>query len=161
MRTKIFSVRGNMTAQRPGAGLSPSTLDGRRSWVFYDKHIGYDYLTQLPTGERELMFGGGFFQGGDDGLSELGTFDDSKINAGIAAHLSGSLPLLFGNINWGTEAVPHPLPQVHQRPSHGPSHSPMRRSVPVSALRGGHTPPATPHGPSHALSNRTSQGPVG
>ena len=54
------------------------------------------------------MFGGGFFQGGDDGLSELGTFDDSKINAGIAAHLSGSLPLLFGNINWGTEAVPHP-----------------------------------------------------
>ena len=68
-----------MTAQRPGAGLSPSTLDGRRSWVFYDKHIGYDYLTQLPTGERELMFGGGFFQGGDDGLSELGTFDDSKL----------------------------------------------------------------------------------
>ena len=48
------------------------------------------------------------FLRGNDGLSELGTFDDSKIKAGFAVHLSGSLPLLFGNINWGTEAVPHP-----------------------------------------------------
>lgn len=108
MRTKIFAVRGNMSAQRPGAAASPSTLDGGRSWVFYDKHIGYDYLTQLPSGERELMFGGGYFQGGDDSLSELGTFDDSQINPGFAAHLAGSLPLLFGGQNWGAEAAPVP-----------------------------------------------------
>lgn len=105
-RTKIFPVRGNMTAQRPGDALSPSTLDGGRSWVFYDKHMGYDYLTQLPNCEQELMFGGGFFQGGDDALSELGTTDDSKINPGIAAHLAGALPIHFGSRNWGRESAP-------------------------------------------------------
>lgn len=106
LRTKIFCVRGNMSAQRPGNSLSPSTLDGGRSWVFYDKHIGYDYLTQLPNGENELMFGGGYFQGGDDGLSELGNNDDSSFNPGIAAHLAGSLPILFGEHNWGVETTP-------------------------------------------------------
>ena len=60
MATKIFSVCENMTAQRLGAGLLPSTLDSRNNWVFYDKPISYGYLTQLPAGERELMFGGGF-----------------------------------------------------------------------------------------------------
>ena len=93
-----------MTAQRPGSSLSPSTLDGGRSWVFYDLHKGYDYLTQLPNGEKELMFGGGFFQGGDDYLSELGNCDDSSFNSGIAAHLAGSLPILFGGRNWGSES---------------------------------------------------------
>lgn len=103
MRSKIFSVRGNMTAQRPGISLSPSSLDGGRSWVFFDKHKGYDYLTQLPEGERELMFGGGFVQAGEDGLMEIGCTDDSKYNPGVAAHLAGALPILFGGHNWGEE----------------------------------------------------------
>ncbi|EJD04507.1 FAD dependent oxidoreductase [Fomitiporia mediterranea MF3/22] len=106
MRTKIICVRGNMTAQRPGNALTPSTLDGQRSWVFYDKHIGYDYLTQLPNGEYELMFGGGFVQAGEDGLGEIGCSDDSQYNSGVAAHLSGALPVLFGGKNWGSEAAP-------------------------------------------------------
>lgn len=112
MRTKVFPVRGNMSAQRPGAALSPSTLDGGRSWVFYDRHLGYDYLTQLPPGPegsgvegKELMFGGGFFQGGGDGLGELGCVDDSKYNPGVAAHIAGSLPILFGGKNWGAEGM--------------------------------------------------------
>ncbi len=111
-RTKIFPVRGNMSAQRPGAALSPSTLDGGRSWVFYDRHLGYDYLTQLPPGPKgsgiegkELMFGGGFFQGGGDGLGELGCVDDSKYNPGVAAHIAGSLPILFGGKSWGSEGM--------------------------------------------------------
>ncbi|KAH8111433.1 FAD dependent oxidoreductase [Phellopilus nigrolimitatus] len=107
LRTKIFCVRGNMTAQRPGTALSPSSLDGGRSWVFYDKHVGYDYLTQLPGSEHELMFGGGFVQAGEDGLGEIGTSDDSQFNPGIAAHLAGVLPLLFGGENWGSETLPH------------------------------------------------------
>ena len=106
MRTKIFCVRGNMTAQRPGNALSPASRDGQRSWVFYDRHVGYDYLTQLPNGERELMFGGGFVQAGDDGLGEIGTSDDSQLNSGIAAHLGGALPMLFGGQNWGCEVLP-------------------------------------------------------
>ena len=104
MRSKIFSVRGNMTAQRPGTTLSPSSLDGGRSWVFYDRHIGYDYLTQLPEGEQELMFGGGFVQAGEDGLAEIGCTDDSKFNSGVAAHLAGALPIIFGGQNWGEES---------------------------------------------------------
>lgn len=104
MRSKIFPVRGNMSAQRPGTNLSQSTHDGQRSWVFYDKHIGYDYLTQLPDGEHELMFGGGFFQGSDDaGLGELGITRDDEYNLGVATHISGALPLLFGATNWGAE----------------------------------------------------------
>ncbi|KAL5518468.1 hypothetical protein ACEPAH_150 [Sanghuangporus vaninii] len=110
MRTKIFCVRGNMTAQRPGNALPSASLDGQRSWVFYDRHIGYDYLTQLPDGEHELMFGGGFVQAGDDGLGEIGTSDDSRFNSGVAAHLGGALPMLFGGNNWGSEVVPSSSP---------------------------------------------------
>lgn len=94
-----------MTAQRPGSSLSPSSLDGQRSWVFYDEHVGYDYLTQLPNGENELMFGGGFFQGQDD-LSELGITSDDSYSASISSHLSGALPVLFGEGNWGAEKAP-------------------------------------------------------
>ncbi len=102
--------RARQTCRRndQGAALSPSTLDGGRSWVFYDRHLGYDYLTQLPPGPKgsgiegkELMFGGGFFQGGGDGLGELGCVDDSKYNPGVAAHIAGSLPILFGGKSWG------------------------------------------------------------
>lgn len=106
LRSKVFTVRGNMTAQRPGTDLPPSTLDGGRSWVFYDGHIGYDYLTQLPNGERELIFGGGFVQAGEDGLGEIGITDDSVANSGVVAHLSGALPFLFGERNWGSEVKP-------------------------------------------------------
>lgn len=106
MRAKIIGVRGTMTAQRPGAALSPASLDGGRSWVFYDRHRGYDYLTQLPDSERELMFGGGFVQSGEEGLLEMACFDDSTVNNGIAAHLTGVMPLLFGPQNWGKETLP-------------------------------------------------------
>lgn len=108
MRAKIFGVRGTMTAQRPGSALSPASLDGNRSWVFYDQHAGYDYLTQLPGSEHELMFGGGFVQSGEEGLIEMGCFDDSSVSTAIAAHLVGALPLLFGVDNWGKETLPHP-----------------------------------------------------
>lgn len=117
MRAKIFCVRGNMTAQRPGDALTPSSLDGQRSWVFYDRHVGYDYLTQLPNGERELMFGGGFVQAGEDGLGEIGCVDDSQFNPGVMAHLGGALPMLFGGKNWGEES--DPSEQVNQKDSDG------------------------------------------
>lgn len=95
-----------MSAQRPGASMSPSTLDGERSWIFYDAHTAYDYLTQLPTGERELMFGGGLGVVGEATLDEVGTSDDAAMGRNIAAHLSGALPVLFGEANWGKEATP-------------------------------------------------------
>jgi len=97
-----------MTAQRPGLSLSTSTLQGLRSFIFYRAKIGYDYLTQLPNGEQELIFGG-IGIGGDELLyQEIANADDSGYDLTIAAYLSGVLPLLFGPKNWGAEKPPAP-----------------------------------------------------
>ncbi|KAI0962829.1 hypothetical protein AcW1_000093 [Taiwanofungus camphoratus] len=106
MRTKISPFRGIMSAQRPGTLLSSSTLDGHRSFVFYRGTSGYDYLTQLPTGEHELMFGGGWAQSCDGNLPDIGITDDSVYHFATASHLAGALPLYFGGGNWGGEKVP-------------------------------------------------------
>ncbi|KAH0838765.1 hypothetical protein J3R83DRAFT_7140 [Lanmaoa asiatica] len=65
----VYRVRETMSAQRPGRALQFPAIGnsdvrknhGRRSYVFYDspEQKGFDYLTQLPDGEHELMFGGG------------------------------------------------------------------------------------------------------
>ncbi|KDQ55012.1 hypothetical protein JAAARDRAFT_135046 [Jaapia argillacea MUCL 33604] len=107
MRAKIIPVRGNMTAQRPGQSLEPSTKNGNRSWVFFSPG-GYDYLTQLPDGEHELMFGGGFAQANKNALLEVGNVNDGEYNFGTMNYISGVLPLLFGPSNWGAEKVPSP-----------------------------------------------------
>ncbi|KAF9814801.1 hypothetical protein IEO21_04909 [Rhodonia placenta] len=106
MRTKIVPVRGTMSAQRPGTSLSASTSDGFRSFVFYRGTSGYDYLTQLPAGEHELMFGGGWAQSCDNNLPDIGITDDSTFSFASASHLAGALPLYFGANHWGGEAVP-------------------------------------------------------
>lgn len=96
-----------MTAQRPGDLLGPSTLDGLRSYVFYRDELGYDYLTQLPEGENELMLGGGVAAAGDElFFKEIGIADDSEYCKQLITHLSGSLPVYFGHRNWGAESVP-------------------------------------------------------
>lgn len=103
MRAKIVPTRGTMTAQRPGTNLFQSTLNGLRSFIFYHGSIGYDYLTQLPVGEHELMFGGGWASAMDAALADIGISDDSQYSLPGASHLSGSLPLYFGVENWGKE----------------------------------------------------------
>ena len=107
LRTKILPVRGLMSAQRPGQSLSThSTHHGARSHIFYAGPTGYDYLTQLPLGEHELMFGGGAAQGGRAILPEVGNTDDSGYNMAIASHISGALPEYFGADHWGREGTP-------------------------------------------------------
>lgn len=106
MRAKIVPIRGVMSAQRPGTSLSASTLNGYRSFVFYRGTSGYDYLTQLPNGEHELMFGGGWAQSCDNNLPDIGITDDAKTNFASASHLAGSLPMYFGSQNWGGETIP-------------------------------------------------------
>ena len=108
MRAKIVPTRGTMTAQRPGTSLFQSTLNGLRSFIFYHGSIGYDYLTQLPVGEHELMFGGGWHSAMDAALADIGISDDSQYSLPGASHLSGSLPLYFGIENWGKEK--HAIP---------------------------------------------------
>jgi glycine/D-amino acid oxidase-like deaminating enzyme len=93
-----------MSAQRPGQTLTPQQR--QRSFIFYSAEIGYDYLTQLPNGEHELMLGGGFAQDGDEGYEAMGNTDDTTYSKRIGAHLSGVLPRYFGEDNWGSEGVP-------------------------------------------------------
>ncbi|KAI6107934.1 FAD dependent oxidoreductase [Pisolithus sp. B1] len=83
MRAKIVPVRGNMSAQRPGQSLPPTTVS--HSYVFYPSSEGFDYLTQLPNEGRELMLGTAVY------------------NKSIVARLGGVLPRYFGEKNWGAE----------------------------------------------------------
>ena len=106
MREKVVPTRGTMSAQRPGTSLSGTTQDGLRSYVFYPGGIGYDYLTQLPTGEHELMFGGGWASSYNSAFADIGFADDSDFSPSVASHLAGALPLYFGNTQWGKEKAP-------------------------------------------------------
>ncbi|KAI8983275.1 nucleotide-binding domain-containing protein [Trametes punicea] len=105
LRMKIVPARAAMSAQRPGSALHPATRDGARSFIFYRGSAGYDYLTQLPTGEHELMFGGGWAQACDDGLPEIGIADDGLVNHTSQSYLAGALPQYFGLENWGAEVA--------------------------------------------------------
>ncbi|EKM59345.1 uncharacterized protein PHACADRAFT_249776 [Phanerochaete carnosa HHB-10118-sp] len=106
MREKIVPIRGTMSAQRPGTALGRATLNGQRSYVFHPGGLGYDYLTQLPVGEHELMFGGGWASAFDSALADLGANDDSAFSVAVASHLAGALPLYFGERTWGREKEP-------------------------------------------------------
>lgn len=103
-------VRGTMSAQRPGTSLSAATHDGFRSYVFYPGGLGYDYLTQLPTGENELMFGGGWASAYNSQVPDIGFADDRDFSPSVASHLAGALPEYF-NGHWGREKEPETAPQ--------------------------------------------------
>ncbi|KIJ60575.1 hypothetical protein HYDPIDRAFT_46094, partial [Hydnomerulius pinastri MD-312] len=111
----IYRVRETMSTQRPGRGLhfqgtSNVKGDGRRSYVFFDspQRKGFDYLTQLPNGERELMFGGGLEGTAQDSGAAEGCSPGKArgmYDVHSAAHVSGALPIYFGATNWGAEGV--------------------------------------------------------
>ena len=104
MRAKIIPIRGNMTTQRAGQSLPPTTVS--RSYVFSTTaKAGYDYLTRLPNGERELMLGAAAYSQ-KMGFDNVGNTDDSAYDKHVGAHLGGALPRYFGEENWGAEAQP-------------------------------------------------------
>ncbi|KAJ6104528.1 hypothetical protein N7523_010848 [Penicillium sp. IBT 18751x] len=96
LRGRIFPVRGQMSSQTPGDKFP---LQGEKhSWIFnYDR--GFDYLTQLPSGQ--MMFGGGFAQGESLGIADLGVPADNEMSLAIDIHLSGALSAVFGRESWG------------------------------------------------------------
>lgn len=98
----VTQVRETMSAQRPGRKLRTKMGGGTRSYVFYDDPVykGFDYLTQLRSGEHELMFGGGL-EGESVGCTRMpGMYDLHS-----AAHVSGALSVYFGAVNWGAEGA--------------------------------------------------------
>ncbi|KAJ5949116.1 hypothetical protein N7454_000700 [Penicillium verhagenii] len=96
LRGRIFPVRGQMSAQTPGDKFPDQAY--KHSWLF-NYHRGFDYLTQLPTGQ--MMFGGGFAQGQLGGTTDLGVATDNELCTYIDIHLSGALSAIFGRESWG------------------------------------------------------------
>lgn len=96
LRGRIFPLRGQMSAQTPGHNFPCQAT--KHSWMFsYDR--GFDYLTQLPSGQ--MMFGGGFARSEGGGLADLGIATDDEMSLYCDIHLSGALPVVFGRQNWG------------------------------------------------------------
>ncbi|KAF8555922.1 DAO-domain-containing protein [Imleria badia] len=111
----VYRIRETMSAQRPGRALQFQANDAQkkkheqRSYVFFDSpgQKGFDYLTQMPDGEQELMFGGGREPLPETDVKKNGQVRASKgmYDVHSAAHVSGALPIYFGATNWGAEAV--------------------------------------------------------
>ncbi|KAJ5610574.1 hypothetical protein N7510_007293 [Penicillium lagena] len=96
LRGRIFPVRGQMSAQTPGDRFPCQAKE--HSWLFnYDR--GFDYLTQLPSGQ--MMLGGGFAQAEGGGIADLGVATDSDLSLYTDIHLSGVLSAIFGHQAWG------------------------------------------------------------
>lgn len=102
LRGCLTGVIGHMTAQNPGSGFEP-VCHGGRSWsVVYAN--GFDYVTQRPDGEDgsagDLMLGGGLFRSKDEGLDQIGVWDDGRMDAFPLMHLRGSMATIF-EPKWG------------------------------------------------------------
>ncbi|KAE8157536.1 FAD dependent oxidoreductase-domain-containing protein [Aspergillus tamarii] len=101
LRGHVYPVRGQMSAQNPGSKFICQATE--HSWLFnYDR--GFDYLTQLPPvggSSGKMMLGGGFAQGRNGGLADLGIATDSELSLPCNIHLSGVLSAVFGHENWG------------------------------------------------------------
>ncbi|KAH6608224.1 hypothetical protein Trco_004537 [Trichoderma cornu-damae] len=102
LRRCLTGVIGHMTAQRPGEAFAP-VCHGERSWsVIYG--TGFDYVTQRPDGDDgspgELMLGGGLFRSKDEGLDQIGVWDDGRADAFPLMHLRGSMATIF-EPKWG------------------------------------------------------------
>ncbi|POR34317.1 Uncharacterized protein TPAR_05465 [Tolypocladium paradoxum] len=103
LRGRLTGVLGHMTAQRPGLHFPQS--HGTRSWSIIYKP-GFDYVTQRPDGEDgtpgDVMLGGGLFNSKEQGLDQLGVWDDSRVDAFPLMHVRGSLQTVF-EPRWGPE----------------------------------------------------------
>ncbi|KAM4060998.1 putative fad dependent oxidoreductase protein [Hirsutella rhossiliensis] len=101
LRGRLTGVLGHMTAQRPGVAFPAS--HGRRSWsVLYPG--GFEYAAQRPDGPDgtpgDLLIGGGLFRSKDQGLDQLGVWDDGRLDALPLMHLRGSMQTVF-EPRWG------------------------------------------------------------
>lgn len=85
-----------MSAQNPGYH-SYQTFHGDRSWSIIYGENDYDYMTQRPSakGMGDIMLGGGTFRSKDNGINQIGVWDDSCTDALTSAHLAGILPIVF------------------------------------------------------------------
>ncbi|KAK2592608.1 hypothetical protein QQS21_009673 [Conoideocrella luteorostrata] len=99
LKSSLTGAIGHMTAQKPGNDFPK--YDGSRSWsVIYNP--GFEYITQRPNekGGGDLMIGGGFFRSKDQGLDQVGIWDDGKVDTLPLMHIRGCMQSVF-EPNWG------------------------------------------------------------
>ncbi|KAI5456541.1 FAD dependent oxidoreductase-domain-containing protein [Mariannaea sp. PMI_226] len=101
LRGHLTGALAHMSAQRPGYKFPAS--HGNRSWsIIYAP--GYDYVTQRPDNDDgtqgDLMVGGGLFRSREQGLDQLGQWDDGQMNTLPGIHIRGVMPTVFES-NWG------------------------------------------------------------
>ncbi|KAF2829042.1 FAD dependent oxidoreductase-like protein [Ophiobolus disseminans] len=106
-QARIVPMRGQITAQRPGAN---STLECplERTYSFIYKS-GYEYMIPRAVddddeGEKQkqhIIIGGGLGRLPEAGKSEYGTVDDGSLNPHISTYLRHSLAGYFGASTWG------------------------------------------------------------
>lgn len=104
MQGLIVPLRGQITAQRPGLGLSQKGLDTTYSFI-YDN--GYEYMITRPCVADDagtIIIGGGLGTLPDEGASEFGTTDDSYegLNVELSEYLTDCTRRYFGS-NWGKD----------------------------------------------------------
>ena len=100
LRGQITGALAHMSAQQPGppsSGEFPFS-GGKRSWsIIYSP--GFDYITQRPDGEDgrpgEMMVGGGFFRSKEQGLDQVGVWDDGRMDPLVGMHIRGAMESVF------------------------------------------------------------------
>ncbi|KAL2684629.1 hypothetical protein Neosp_005708 [[Neocosmospora] mangrovei] len=101
LRGCLTGALAHMSAQRPGASF-PSSHGGRSWSIVYNP--GFDYVTQRPDNSDgtpgDLMIGGGFFRSRQQGLDQIGVWDDSQVHALPLTHIRGVMPAIF-EPQWG------------------------------------------------------------
>lgn len=109
MQTKIVSLRGQVTAHRPGPklkALHPNGLPQTYSFMYSN---GYEYMIPRPRLASvpddfvgDIVIGGAVGALPNDGRSEFGETDDTAINELSSKYLHASTKRYFGK-NWGED----------------------------------------------------------
>ncbi|KAF2645197.1 FAD dependent oxidoreductase [Massarina eburnea CBS 473.64] len=99
LQRAIVPLRGQITTQQPPKHAAhPSVLSHTYSFIY---SAGYEYMISRneADGTQHIVIGGGLARLPDAGVSEYGTVDDSRLNAGISTYLHGTLSGYFGEPN--------------------------------------------------------------
>ncbi|OCK78777.1 FAD dependent oxidoreductase [Lepidopterella palustris CBS 459.81] len=104
LHTLIVPLKGQITAQRPGAESAlPTPLPTTYSFIYKS---GYEYMIPRPipgspTPTQHIIMGGGLARLPASGASEYGTVDDSTLNKSVSNYLRETAVGYFGPSNWG------------------------------------------------------------
>lgn len=106
LQGRMCGTRAHMIAQHAGEDFPHEK--GQRSWsIIHDPD--FEYITQLPSDEKTgepglLMVGGGLTRTGENGLTQIGVWDDGEdsMDTLTLMHLRGSTSTVF-DPRWGRD----------------------------------------------------------